>query len=166
MFYEHVFRNLNKKGIKYVVIGGIALNLHGVPRATADLDIAVAIEEKNLLKIVEVFKMMGYRPRIPVEIEEFARIENLERWREEKNMKVFTFQNPKKSYEEVDILIKSPIDFNDISSTKEVITAGGIQIPIASIDTLIKLKAMSGREQDISDIAALSKIKKLRDADG
>ncbi len=166
MFYEHVFRNLNKKGIKYVVIGGIALNLHGVPRATADLDIAVAIEEKNLLKIVDVFKMMGYIPRIPVEIEEFARIENLERWREEKNMKVFTFQNPKKSYEEVDILIKSPIDFNDISSTREVITAGGIQIPIVSIDMLIKLKTLSGRKQDISDIAALSKIKKLRDADG
>ncbi len=42
---ERVFRALNGRGVRYVA-GGIALNLHGVPRATADLDIAVALDEQ------------------------------------------------------------------------------------------------------------------------
>ncbi|MFQ5800160.1 MAG: nucleotidyl transferase AbiEii/AbiGii toxin family protein [Candidatus Hydrothermarchaeales archaeon] len=161
MFYETVFREFNKKGIQYVVADGIALNLHGVPRATADLDLCIAIEDENLKRIVEVLKVLGFRPRIPVKIEEFAIVENLKRWSEEKKMLAFTFWNPKKPYEEIDIFIHNPIDFHEIDSTKEVIEAEDIQIPIVSLDTLIALKRISNREQDRSDIAALEKIKKV-----
>lgn len=47
MYYELVFRNLNKKKVRYVVIGGIAVNLHGIPRATADLDLMVDLEKET-----------------------------------------------------------------------------------------------------------------------
>ncbi|MEM2192104.1 MAG: hypothetical protein QXG38_00630 [Candidatus Hadarchaeales archaeon] len=39
MYYEKVLRELNAKRIRYILAGGIAVKLHGVPRATADLDI-------------------------------------------------------------------------------------------------------------------------------
>ncbi|MFQ6105676.1 MAG: hypothetical protein ACE5NL_01215, partial [Candidatus Hydrothermarchaeaceae archaeon] len=109
MFYEGVIKVFNRKGVEYVVVGGIALNLHGVPRATADLDIAVALEDKNLKNIVHALKVLGYKPRLPIKIDEFS-IENLEKWRKEKKMEAFTFWNPKKPYEEVDVLIHNPID--------------------------------------------------------
>jgi signal recognition particle subunit SEC65 len=84
MFYERVFRELNKNRVKYLVIGGVALNLHGVPRATADLDLAVEIEKKNLEKIAAVFKKIGFKPRVPVKVENFSNPENLETWHKEK----------------------------------------------------------------------------------
>ncbi len=163
MYYEGVFRALNRRGVRYVVVGGIALNLHGVPRATADLDIAVALEKENLEKIVEAMMELGFKPRIPVKPEEFRNPANLERWKREKNMKVFTFWNPNRPYEEVDILINSPIKFEDIERTKETVRARGIEIPIISIDYLIKMKEFAGREQDESDIEALKKIKRIKE---
>jgi predicted nucleotidyltransferase len=161
MFYERVFRELNKEGVKYIVIGGIALNLHGVPRATADLDLAVEIEKRNLEKIAAVLEEIDFKPRLPVKIEDFSDPQNLEKWRKEKKLRAFTFWNPKKSFAEIDILIKSPVAFEDLDKAKSIIEAKNISIPIASIDHLIKLKEMSGRKQDEADIEALKKIKKL-----
>lgn len=162
MFYERVFRELNKERAKYLVIGGIALNLHGVPRATADVDLAAEIEKRNLKKIATVLKKIGFKPRLPVEIEDFSNPQNLEKWHKTKKMVAFTFWNPKKSFEEIDILINSPIEFKDLDKAKKVIKAKDISIPIVSIDHLIKLKEMSGRKQDEADIKALKKIKKMR----
>lgn len=162
MFYEEVFESLNKKGVKYVVVGGVALNLHGVPRATADLDLMVELKNENLKKIVSALKKTGFKPRTPVKIEEFSEVQNLEKWSKEKNMEVFTFWNSKKPYEEVDILIRNPIDFEEVDKTKEIVEAKSIKIPIISLEYLIRLKELSNREQDRSDIEALKKIKELR----
>ncbi|MBU2559956.1 nucleotidyl transferase AbiEii/AbiGii toxin family protein [archaeon] len=162
MFYERVFSELNKEGVRYVVIGGIALNLHGVPRATADLDLAVEIEEKNLEKIAAALKRIGFVPRLPVEFKDFSNLGTLEKWRREKKMLAFTFWNPKKSFEEIDILIDSPVDFEEIDKAKEVIKAKNISIPLVSLDHLIKLKEKSGRAQDEADIKSLEKIKNMR----
>lgn len=161
MFYEKVFKELNKEGVKYLVIGGIALNLHGVPRATADLDLAVEIEKRNLKKIAVVLEKIGFKPRLPVKIEDFSNPQNLEKWHREKKLQAFTFWNPKKSFEEIDILINSPICFEDLDKAKMVIKAKDISIPIVSINHLIRLKERSGRKQDEADIEALKKIKKV-----
>lgn len=160
MFYEEVIKAFNRENIEFVIIGGIALNLHGVPRTTMDLDMAVALEDENLKKIVTILKTLGHRPRAPVDIDEFA-IENLEKWRNEKKMDAFTFWNPKKPYEEIDILIYNPIEFRELKTRAKIISADGLEIPIASIDHLIKLKRISNREQDKSDIIALQKIKQF-----
>ena len=45
--FEEVFRALNKAKVKYVVIGGIAVVLHGYRRFTEDLDLMVYMEEKK-----------------------------------------------------------------------------------------------------------------------
>ena len=50
MFYEEVFRALNKNKVRYLVVGGGAVVLHGVVRMTADLDLFVDLKENNLLK--------------------------------------------------------------------------------------------------------------------
>lgn len=48
MFYEKVFRILSEKGVRYAVMGGVALVLHGVVRFTADLDLIVDLDKKIL----------------------------------------------------------------------------------------------------------------------
>lgn len=48
MFYLDLFRALEAKQVRYLLVGGIAMNLHGVPRMTMDVDIVLAMDEANL----------------------------------------------------------------------------------------------------------------------
>ena len=65
MYYENVFRALQKNKIRYAVAGGVALVLHGVVRFTADLDLIVDLEPVNLKRFVQAMTELGYRPRNP-----------------------------------------------------------------------------------------------------
>jgi uncharacterized protein (DUF1330 family) len=56
MYYLEVFSSLNKFGVRYLVVGGVALVLHGVLRLTADLDLVVDLAEDNLVKFLKALK--------------------------------------------------------------------------------------------------------------
>ena len=63
--FEKVFRELNKTRVKYLVVGGVAVNLYGYVRFTGDLDILLLLEEKNLGKMAKVMeKLYTYRPMV------------------------------------------------------------------------------------------------------
>jgi predicted nucleotidyltransferase len=49
-----VFESLQKHEVKYVVIGGIAAVMHGVPRATFDLDILIEATHENAQRLLEM----------------------------------------------------------------------------------------------------------------
>lgn len=161
MFYERVFRELNRRGVRYIVIGGVAVNLHGVPRTTADLDLLVDLQSPNLQRLVEAMKNLGYRPRAPVRFADIT-LENLRAWVKEKHMRVLSFTNPKRPQEEVDILVNSPVNFEEVYGRIEFVAAKGLPIPLISLDDLITLKRSSRRLQDLSDVEALRKVKRIR----
>ncbi len=145
-------------------MGGIAVNLHGVPRATADLDILLLLESSNVGKLIDVMKKLGYRPRAPVDFADIT-LENLEKWAKEKHMKSFSFKNPKRPYEELDIVLDQPLDFEKVYKRIKRITAKNVSIPLISLGDLIALKKHSNRLQDLSDIEALIKVKKIKCGD-
>ena len=160
MFYEDLFEKLNKIGIDYVVVGGVALVLHGVVRLTADLDLMVHLEEDNLSKFVNIMTELGYKPKVPVKAEEFVSAKNRASWINEKNMKVFSFFHSEKPINLVDVFIEEPINYNTIQSDAVKIMSGNVSIPVISVKHLIRLKEISGRPQDIADIAALKEVEK------
>ena len=90
MFYERIFRELRKKEIRYLVIGGIAVNIHGYSRATGDLDIMISFDKGNLDEFIALLQELGFKPRIPVRVEEFGDPEKVDKWKKEKHMKVFS----------------------------------------------------------------------------
>jgi hypothetical protein len=51
---------LNVARVEYLLIGGYAVGYYGYPRATADMDIWVAISDKNARKLVRVLKNFGF----------------------------------------------------------------------------------------------------------
>lgn len=161
MIYEEIFRTLNAKKVNYVVVGGVALVLHGVVRLTADLDLIVRLETKNLTKFISVIKELGYRPKVTVKAEEFIDNEKRETWRKEKGMQVLSFYHPKKPALLLDVFVNEPIDYETLEDEKEVIQAGSIKIPVVSKRHLIELKKISGRPQDIADINALKEVMKI-----
>jgi hypothetical protein len=59
--YKKIFKKLNKARIDYLVVGGLAVNFHGIPRMTYDLDLMLLLEPDNILKMVTKLTKWGYR---------------------------------------------------------------------------------------------------------
>lgn len=160
MFYEAVFRALQTHKVQYAVAGGVALNLHGIPRMTADLDLIVLLESNNLKQFLIAMSELGYHPRLPVAPEELLSPDNRTKWIHEKGLHAFTFWNACKPFEEVDILIGIPA-MEDLFKHAKTFHVDELTIPVVSIKDLICLKKVAGREQDKMDIEALAKLQKL-----
>ena len=66
---------MNRRKVRYLLAGGIAVNLYGIERATADIDIIVDLEDGNLQRFINVVKEMGFKPKVPVMLEDFLKRE-------------------------------------------------------------------------------------------
>ncbi len=165
-YYLDVIETLNKAGVRYSVVGGVAAILHGAPRMTGDLDLAVILEKENLLKLIEAMERLGYKARAPVDPRDLVDAGLRASWVTEKGMKAFTFFHPGKPFAEVDILIDEQIDFQRIWERRKDLHAGEITVPAASIDDLIKMKQALARDKDLADIAALRRVRAIREKEG
>ena len=155
MYYENVFRSLQKKNIRYAVAGGVALVLHGVVRFTADLDLIVDLEPENLGRFIQTMTELGYRPRNPVNVGDLLDPAVREQWKREKDMTVISFVDPSQPMTLVDVFIEEKIPFREIMQAIVQMEARGIMIPVVSVQHLKRLKKAAGRPQDLADIEAL-----------
>lgn len=57
--FKEFLKLLNEAKVAYLLIGGYAVGYHGYPRATADMDIFVAISPDNAEKLLDVFSSFG-----------------------------------------------------------------------------------------------------------
>ena len=77
---------MNEAGIRYLIVGGLAVNLHGYRRFTADVDILLALDKENLEKMTRIMRSMGYAERLPVELKELSDEKKIRQLLEEKGM--------------------------------------------------------------------------------
>lgn len=70
IIYEEILRASHTNKIRYVLVGGLALNLQGAFRSTADLDILVDMTDANLAKIVKILKQKKYVVKQPLDPKE------------------------------------------------------------------------------------------------
>ncbi len=157
--YLAIFKKLNEKKIRYVVAGGVAVNLYGIPRMTYDVDLILDLEDKNIEKFLRLLEQWGFKPRVPVNIMDFADKDKRESWIKRKNMKAFNLFNPEWAISEIDIVIDSSVDYKKGHKRANYITLHGVSIPVISIDDLIKMKQAADRQQDKSDVKYLKKLK-------
>lgn len=163
LFYHDVLRALADAGARYVIVGGVAVNLQGVPRFTADLDVAVALDVENLRAIADAMKGLGLVPRLPGSIEQLSDPDTVRGWIQERNLKAYTFQDSSNPLRQVDLLLDIPMSIEELERDAEVVSAAGIVARVASIDALISMKTGTGRAQDASDVEALRRIQELED---
>jgi len=147
--------------VRYLVAGGIAVVLHGVVRFTADLDLFVELSTENWTRFIKAIKKMGYKPKLPVKMEDFPDLKKRKKWIERKGMKVFSFYHSKRHLELIDIFVKEYINFDAAYKRRKVVRAKNINIPIVCIRDLKKLKKISGRAQDLADIGSLKELEKI-----
>ncbi len=161
IIYEEILKAFQEKRVRYVLVGGLAVNLFGWVRTTLDLDILVEMSDENLKKIVTILKKRGYGVKQPVDPMGIANRKIRLDWIKNRHMKAFNFYK-EDTLKEVDIIIDSPVPFEKAKRRKVVIKVGNIRIPVISIDDLIEMKKNTGRNIDKLDIEELRKIKKLR----
>lgn len=161
ILYEEIFREFQRQKVKYVIVGGIAVGLLGYLRSTADMDILVEMTDDNLKKIVSILKQKGYRVKQPVDPMGIAKEETRHDWIHNKHMRAFNFYK-EDELKEVDIIIKSPVSYEEARKGALKIKVDDISLPVISIDKLIKMKKKAGRSKDELDIEQLIKLRKLK----
>ncbi len=84
MKIAELLRSLADDQVKYVLVGGLAVQLHGFLRSTFDIDLVLAMNDENLSRFITVAKRFGLVPVIPVPIESLRDASQIEKWRREK----------------------------------------------------------------------------------
>lgn len=79
-FYEPVIRALNEAQVRYVVVGGLAVVLHGYARFTVDLDLAVDLSPPEAAKVIDAMLALDLYPTAPIDPEGFADAATREVW--------------------------------------------------------------------------------------
>jgi hypothetical protein len=135
-----------------MIIGGLAVALRGSPRTTKDVDAVVLVPEASWSAFLKQGKEHHFSPRIPDALP-FAR----------KSRMLLLHHRPSKL--NVDISLGDlPFEYEAIARATEV-TVQGEQIPLATVEDLIILKAVPGRDRDLIDIASLLNLHRDVDAD-
>jgi len=153
--FQSIFKELNTQKIDYLVVGGLAVNFHGVPRMTYDIDLMILLQQENISKFVTKLTDWGYRPKIPVNPMDIADEAKRKSWVQEKRMKAINFYSETLPIGEIDIIFDSLIPYDELKSRAVLIEIGSEKIPTVSIHDLIKLKQNSGRKQDLADVEYL-----------
>ena len=112
--FEPLFRALNAADIRYVVVGGLAVVLHGHARLTVDVDLVIDLEEEQAKKAIDALVAMGLQPRVPVDPSEFADRSIRERWIRDRGMQVFSMFDPANPMRVVDLFVEDPMPFEGL----------------------------------------------------
>jgi hypothetical protein len=153
---EAVFKALNDQHVRYLVVGGLAVNAHGYVRLTNDIDLVLSLVPSNILTGLGALAGLGYKPRIPVTPAEFAEPENRARWIREKGMVVLQLWSEQHLATPVDIFVTEPFSLDDeLARAARFEVAPGLLAPFVCKETLLKMKLETARPQDLEDARRL-----------
>ena len=152
MWIEQLIDALERHRVKYAIVGGYALALHGVVRGTVNVDLVLKISRANYRNAEKALAEIGLTSLLPVGADEV--IDFRDEYISNKNMVAWNFRNPKDPTQDVDIIITQDLSAIKIDKFK----VGQRILPVVSVRDLIKMKRKSGRPQDIQDIEALERL--------
>lgn len=146
--FRDFIKALNNQDVKYIMVGGMAVILHGHARVTGDMDIWVERTIENYEKLVKTFQEFGM-PVFDMTLKKFLNV---------KENDVFSFgRNPVG----IDIMTAvKGLDFDEAYSLSTIFDDDSLLIRIVHINHLIQAKKTSGRLKDLDDINQLQKRKK------
>jgi predicted nucleotidyltransferase len=154
-----VLRALTIAKVRYVVVGGVAVVLHGYMRATKDVDLVIDLAPAEARKALTVLREMGLQPTVPVDALQFADPEKRREWIEQKNMLVFQMRDQRRN---VDIFVDYPIPFDELWDQSLLLPIEDVTVRVASIPHLIEMKRRAGRPEDLIDIEKLTLLEQIR----
>ena len=149
--------------VQYVLVGGLAVQLHGFLRSTFDIDLVLAMNDGNLSRFIAVAQEYGLVPVIPVPMDSLRNASLIDQWHREKGMLAFALREPHIGGSVVDVLVRSDVPYDRLMANAVAGELFGRKVWIASIDDLLVMKRIANRPKDQLDVAALEKIKRGED---
>ncbi|MFM7599605.1 MAG: DUF6036 family nucleotidyltransferase [Pseudanabaena sp.] len=139
--FKEFIQLLNDNQVKYLVIGGYAVAVHGHPRYTKDIDIWIEISEENSQKIITALTEFGFGS-LGLTAQDF-----------QEPHQIIQLGYPPNRID----LITSPdgIDFQICYASKIEVMLDDIAVKFIDLDNLKKNKLASGRLQDLADLENL-----------
>lgn len=141
--YREILQIFIEEKVKFIVVGAYALGVHGMPRATGDIDIFVKADAENSQRIYDSLIRFG-APASELSPFDF-------------NEDEIIFQigvAPRR----IDIITSiDGVTFDEAYEDCVTAEVEGLNIPVLSVDALIKNKEATGREKDILDVRILKK---------
>jgi predicted nucleotidyltransferase len=139
--FKEFLKLLNAHQVEYLLIGGYAVGYYGYPRATADMDIWIAMNPANSDRIVAVLKEFGFDlPELSPEL-------FLKEWQ------IIRLGVPPVRIELATTI--SGVNFGECYAQRVVAVLDGVKVNVISLKHLKANKKASGRHQDLADLENL-----------
>jgi predicted nucleotidyltransferase len=154
--FREIIQLITERNIHFVIIGGIAMRLHGSAHITQDVDFSYARDKENLQALSKALREKNARLRgvpedLPFVLDEYT-------FRNTQNLTLIT------DLGEIDLLaVPDGIDsFEGLLERSVAMDLGeGLIVQVASIDDLIAMKRAANRPKDQSHLYELLALKKL-----
>lgn len=139
--FKEFIQLLNDNQVRYLVVGGYAVALHGYPRYTKDIDIWVEMADENADRIVQALQQFGFGS-LGIKKADFL----------EKDTIIQLGYPPRR----IDLITSLPgVDFENCFRAKIVVDMDGLMVHFMDLENLKKNKRASGRAQDLADVENL-----------
>lgn len=138
--YCDVFELFARYHIRYCVVSGVAVVLHGRVRHVADLDIVIDPDPIESQRALHALALAGFVPSIPVPL----------------NM-VSVFRMFDQDEREVDVFVRFQLPFSELWEDSQLAQVGQTVARIPSLENVIRAKQMRGRPDDLEDIEGLKR---------
>ena len=147
---QTVFASFQRNDVRYLVIGGIAAVLYGVPRATFDLDILIEPTKENAQRLLNALGEIGFGTAKMTSAEDIVATE----------ITIFTDRI------RLDVQTSTPgIRFDDAWRQRVTMTYEGQAFEVVSLADLVQSKTAAGREIDLEDVRILTSEEKESDSE-
>jgi hypothetical protein len=155
-----VLAEFQQRNIRYVLVGCLAVLLHGLDRLTADTELVVDLAPEQAARAVETLLSLGFKSNAPVDARQFADAAVRKRWQTESGMVVLSFWDPQNRLPTVDLFAEYPLDFDALYEESLLMPLATTGVRVASIDHLIAIKQAAGRPKDLDDVDRLAELRR------
>jgi hypothetical protein len=152
-----LLRTLSEAQVAYIIVGGVAANLHGALRTTLDLDVVYQRDRDNIARLVKAIAplrpyLRGAPAGLPFAFDESTIARGL-------NFTLVTDMG------DLDLLgeVTGAGSFGDIVQHSQPVDVGGITCLLVDLPTLIRMKRAAGRARDRESLAELEALLEERD---
>ncbi|MCD4738362.1 MAG: hypothetical protein K8R89_03775 [Anaerolineae bacterium] len=141
--FREFIQSLNDNQVRYLVIGGYAVALHGHPRYTKDIDVWIEMSPENAENMVQALEQFGFGS-LGLQANDFVVPDQI----------VQLGYPPNR----IDIISTPPgVDFEHCYASRVKVIIDDVLVNFIDLDNLKKSKQASGRLQDLADIENLSR---------
>ena len=145
---KEVVAALNKLGVRYAMVGGLAVAYHANPPVTIDADFLVDTENMDVLEVLFKGEGWGAYPLL-------FRVN-------QRGFPKFGWAMRKKGRTEVDLISTSSDAYlSSVTKNAVEVSFAGVLVPVVTVEDLVVMKTLVGREKDIDDTIALRQAGKV-----